>query len=100
MDKKVIEEQIIKNYQADEKMMILIYAQWCVNNEIDPLKLYGQAYPHQVKNNALKEALELTVPRSESEEISAQAVLNVLQLFGNDDLAFLVQEEIEKRERK
>ncbi|MEC5424649.1 hypothetical protein QGM71_14205 [Virgibacillus sp. C22-A2] len=100
MDKSEMERQIIENYQKDEKMMILIYAQWCINNDIDPGTLYKNAYPNQINNNALTEALELTVPAKDSDEISDLAVLNVLQLFGNDDLAFLVQGEIEKRKNK
>ena len=100
MNKKEIEERVIENYQNDERMMILIYAQWCINNDLDPKAMYIEAYPDQIDNVALKDALELTIPKKESEYIDDQAVLNVLQLFGNDDLAFGVQEEIEKRERK
>ncbi|MFS0675012.1 hypothetical protein [Ornithinibacillus sp. 179-J 7C1 HS] len=96
MDRKQIEEQIIKNYQSDEKMMILIFAQWCINHDLDPVTLYNSAYPNQLKNHALEEAMELTVPKNEAGEISNETVLNVLQLFGNDDLAFIVQSEIEK----
>ncbi|SHG08737.1 hypothetical protein [Ornithinibacillus halophilus] len=97
MDPKEIEKQVIENYQNDEKMMILIYAQWCINHDLDPISLYEEAYPGQMKNTALKEAMELTVPKKESEEIPVQTVLNVLQLFGNDDLAFLVQREVDKK---
>ncbi|MFD1038318.1 hypothetical protein ACFQ3N_07820 [Virgibacillus byunsanensis] len=99
MDKKEMEQQVIESYQNDEKMMILVYAQWCINNDLDPKSLYKQAYPSQVNNNALKEALELTVPKKESEEIPDDTVMNVLQLFGNDDLAFMVQEQIDKRKK-
>ena len=99
MDKKQLEEQIIKNYQNDEKMMILIFAQWCINNDMDPEELYKTAYPYQAINKALEEAMELTVPKTESDEISNQTVLNVLQLFGNDELAFVVQGEIDKQRR-
>ncbi|WP_188456116.1 hypothetical protein [Virgibacillus oceani] len=96
MDNKDIEKQVIESYQNDEKMMILIYAQWCINNGHDPRELYQKAYPDQMKNAALNEALELTVSKEESEEIPNQTVINVLQLFGNDDLAFLVQAEIDQ----
>ncbi len=89
-----MEQKIIESYQHDEKMMILIYAQWCINHDLDPKELYQQAYPHQVKNPELKAALELTVPKKESEPIADQTVLNVLHLFGNDDLAFVVQHEM------
>ncbi|WP_090867766.1 hypothetical protein [Oceanobacillus limi] len=99
MDRKEMEERVIESYKSDEKMMILVYAQWCINNGIDPVNLYGKAYPDQLKNQALVEAMELTVPKEESEEIPNQTVLNVLQLFGNDDLAFLVQEQIDQQKR-
>lgn len=94
MNKKVIE-----NYQNDERMMILIYAQWCINNDLDPQRLYEEAYPEQIKNKILVDVLELTVPKKEAELVPDVSILNVLQLFGNDDLAFLVQEEIEKRDK-
>lgn len=97
MDKSEIEQKVIKNYQDDEKMMILIFAQWCINHDLEPKNLYIKAYPAQRKNHALNEALELTVPKAESDDIPDQTVLNTLQLFGNDDLAFIVQAEIEKR---
>ncbi|MFZ3579428.1 hypothetical protein [Virgibacillus sp. DJP39] len=96
-DQKEMEKRVIESYQNDEKMMILIYAQWCINNDLEPKVLYEQAYPSQMKNSALKEALELTVTKEESEEIPDSTVLNVLQLFGNNDLAFIVQEQIDKR---
>ncbi|MBD3108462.1 hypothetical protein IEO70_08790 [Bacillus sp. AGMB 02131] len=96
MNKNAIEQQIIKNYQSDEKMMILVFAQWCVNHDLNPEELYLRAYPHQSANPALKEALELTVPKEEAGAIANDTVLNVLSLFGNDDLAFIVSEEINK----
>lgn len=100
MNQKEIEQRVIENYQSDERMMILIYAQWCINNDLDPKEMYIEAYPDQINNIALKDALELTVAKKESEHIDDQIVLNVLQLFGNDDLAFAVQTAIENREKK
>ncbi|WP_246943417.1 hypothetical protein [Bacillus pinisoli] len=97
MDKKELEQNIIANYQKDEKMMILIFAQWCINHDLDPEALYLKAYPNQVNNQYLREAMELTVDKQEAGEISDQTLLAVLSLFGNDDLAFIVSEEIEKR---
>jgi hypothetical protein len=98
MNDKQIEEKIIENYQGEENMMILIFAQWCVNHDLDPEALYLQAYPEQSANPALKEALELTVSKAEAGEIGDQTLLGVLSLFGNDDLAFVVTEEIRKTE--
>ncbi len=100
MEQKEIEKRIIENYQSDERMMILVFSQWCVNQRLDPLKLYERAYPSQPKNAVLEETMELTVPKEESEKIADETLLQVLQLFGNDDLAFVVQEEIEKRDHK
>ncbi|MET3292836.1 UNVERIFIED_CONTAM: hypothetical protein ABID98_005533 [Brevibacillus sp. OAP136] len=97
MNKKEMEEQVIQNYQRDEGMMILIFAQWCVNNGLDPQELYCRAYPTQHENPLLKQMTELTVPIEESEEIPDATLLGVLSIFGNDDLAFVVSEEIEKR---
>jgi len=100
MSKKEMEDKIIESYQNDERMMILVYAQWCINNELDPQTLYEEAYPEQMTNKTLQDVLELTVPKEESENIPDQTVLNVLQLFGNDDLAFIVQREIDRLDKK
>ncbi|WP_419887373.1 hypothetical protein ACN6MT_18070 [Neobacillus niacini] len=96
MDQKQLEEKIIQNYQGEEKMMILVFAQWCINHDLNPEELYLRAYPHQAKNIALKEAMELVVSKEESGEIGDETLLGVLSLFGNDDLAFVVTDEIAK----
>jgi hypothetical protein len=96
MHKKELEKRIIEQYQQDENMMILVFAQWCVNRDLDPISLYKRAYPSQQINNSLLKTIDLTVSKDESEDIADETVLNVLQLFGNDDLAFIVAEEIEK----
>lgn len=96
MDQKKLEEKIIQNYQGEEKMMILVFAQWCINYDLNPEELYLRAYPHQAKNIALKEAMELVVSKEEAGEIGDETLLGVLSLFGNDDLAFVVTEEIAK----
>ncbi|MEI3598339.1 MULTISPECIES: hypothetical protein [Oceanobacillus] len=96
MNAKEMEKRVIENYQNDERMMILIFAQWCVNNNLDAQELYNKAYPNQLNNAILDEVVEETVPKNEADEIPTVTVLQVLQLFGNDDLAFVVQEESEK----
>ncbi len=98
-DKQEYEKRVIESYKSDERMMILIFAQWCINNTLDPKELYMQAYPEQAKNIALKDALALTVSMEESEAIPDHSVINVLEIFGNNDLAFIVTEAIEKRDR-
>lgn len=97
MDLTDKEKYIIEQYEQEEQMMVLIFAQWCVNNELDPIALYEQAYPAQMKNKALQEQLTQTVPKKESEEITTEMVLYALQVFGNDDLAFVVQEAADKK---
>ncbi|MCM3740477.1 hypothetical protein M3210_09355 [Oceanobacillus luteolus] len=99
MDKKEVEKRIIENYQNDERMMILIFCQWCVNHDLDPQELYGRAYPEQPSNALIEEMKESTVSKEESDVISDATLLQVLQLFGNNDLAFIVQEEVEKRDK-
>ncbi|MDF0725548.1 hypothetical protein PY093_02325 [Cytobacillus sp. S13-E01] len=96
MSSKELESKIIENYQNDENMMILIFAQWCVNHDLNPEELYLSAYPTQSSNNNLKEAIELTVGKDEAGAIHNDTLLGVLSLFGNDDLAFVVTEEISK----
>ncbi|HAM82244.1 hypothetical protein [Ornithinibacillus bavariensis] len=97
MDKKAMEDYIIEKYQHDEKMMILVFAQWCINRDLDPMELYHAAYPSQGKKKVLEEMIELTVPKKDSEEIADETVLAVLQLFGNDSLAFVVQQIIDNQ---
>ncbi|SFD91636.1 hypothetical protein SAMN05428981_102308 [Bacillus sp. OV194] len=97
MDPNEIENKIIQNFKQDEGMMILVFAQWCINQGIDPKQLYFRAYPGQNENELLNHMLEQTVPKEEAEEIPDATVLGVLSLFGNEDLAFEVSNEIERR---
>ncbi len=99
MNEKELEEKIIENYKDQENMMILVFAQWCINHDLDPEEMYLRAYPNQHTNQALREAIELTVPKEEAGEVSDETLLGVLSLFGNDDLAFVVTEEIQKRKK-
>jgi hypothetical protein len=100
MNNKEIEDKIISNYQKDENMMILVFAQWCVNNDLDPAEVYKKAYPGQGNNPALQQGIDLTVPKEESEEIPDSTLLGVLSLFGNTDLAIVVSEEINKEAKR
>ncbi|WP_216829594.1 hypothetical protein [Alkalihalobacterium elongatum] len=100
MSKKQLEEQIIQNFQQDEQMMVLVFAQWCINHDLYPEELYLRAYPNQLSNPALQQALSLTVSKEEAGPIPDNTVLGVLSLFGNDDLAFIVAEEIAKRNKQ
>ena len=69
---KSVEERIAESYRQDEDMMILVFAQWCVNHGLDPAELYRKAYPNQPDNERLARVLELTVPKEEAGEIPDQ----------------------------
>ncbi|WP_050180625.1 hypothetical protein [Domibacillus robiginosus] len=97
---KEMEEFIVQSYHKEENMMILVFAQWCINHDLDPEAVYLKAYPDQAENQALKDALALTVPKEEAGEVPDETLLGVLSLFGNDDLAFIVTEEIARRDGK
>jgi len=92
-------EEVIRAYKEQEKMMVLIYAQWCVNNNFDCVELYEEAYPEQVDHSILKEVIHETVSKKESEEITDDVLFSVLGTFGNTDLIFVIQERLEKRKR-
>ncbi|WP_100372855.1 hypothetical protein [Bacillus sp. FJAT-45037] len=95
MNKKELEEKIIGQFKQEEQMMILVFAQWCINHDLEPVELYKRAYPTQVDNPSLKQALDLTVSKEEAGEIEDATLLGILSLFGNEDLAFVVTEEME-----
>ncbi|MDR4433563.1 hypothetical protein [Bacillus tequilensis] len=95
------EKQLAEAYERDENMMILVFAQWCVNHDLDPLELYGKAYPQQKLNESLKKTMDdLVVPKHEAEHIPDQAVIGVLEMFGNTDLAQAVHEAISERNQQ
>jgi hypothetical protein len=98
MNQKEIEAQVIRNYRQDEQLMIHVFAQWCVNHDLDPAELYRRAYPQQSANQALHQTMELLVPKDEAGEIADETLLGVLSLFDNEELAFIVTEEIAKRD--
>ena len=96
---KTVDERVIENYQKDEQMMILIFAQWCVNNEVDANELYQRAYPEQARNHLLEEIFKETLEAGKSNQVDDATVFNVLEIFGNSDLAFEVQGIIDKRKQ-
>ncbi|MFC7370655.1 hypothetical protein ACFQPF_03080 [Fictibacillus iocasae] len=96
MMKDQIGDQIVENYKKDEGMMILVFAQWCVNEGIDPKSLYLSVYPDQTKNDYVMHMLEQTVSKEEAEYIDCSTVAGVLSLFGNDDLAHMVLQTAKK----
>lgn len=85
-----MKNKVIEQYEQDENMMIQLFAQWCVNHDLDPFALYQTAYPEQTTNEALTTAVEET--EKNALEVDTQTVIQVLQLFGNDHLAYVVSE--------
>lgn len=94
MDQKSMTEYIIQKYQEDEHVMIQLFVQWCQNHEVDPILLYQKAYPAQ----GLNEAMNTIINNNEQIDldIDASTLIEILQLFGNDDLAFAVSEEVNR----
>lgn len=96
-DTKSLDEQVIENYQKDERMMVLVFAQWCVNNEVDANELYKKAYPEQQTNALLVEAFKEATEAGKTDQVDDITVFSVLEIFGNSDLAFEVQAVVDKR---
>ncbi|TFE00115.1 hypothetical protein [Jeotgalibacillus sp. R-1-5s-1] len=94
MNQKEMEQYIIQKYQEDEKIMVLLFIQWCQEQNLDPEKLYKEAYPTQPANSLLKQLIEDQV--STDLEIDAGTLINVMQVFGNDDLAHVISVYAEK----
>ena len=100
MNQKEREAFIIEQYQAGEDQMILLFAQWCYNNDLDALALYREAYPNQEVSARLLEINDGRIDPKEAEEIDTSLLLEVLQLYGNNDLAFVVANYAEGLEEK
>ncbi|AQU78115.1 MULTISPECIES: hypothetical protein [Planococcus] len=98
MDYENRDEYIIKKYQQDEQIMVQLFVQWCINYQLNPAELYQRAYPQQLQSSVLTAAIDQA--DGEKLDLSHETLLDVLQMFGNDDLAFVVSEEIEKLSKK
>lgn len=83
---------IIQKYKQEETLMILLYAQWCINHELDPEMIYEKAYPHQPKNQQLLDAIDQTLPKAEADPVPLSSLLEVLSWFEQNELAFYVSE--------
>ena len=99
MEFKSIDELVIQKYQEDEQVMIQLFAAWCINHELNPNELYSRAYPDQQANPSLQKVLK-EMDETERIEIGNETMIDVLQMFGNDDLAFVVTDEIERISKK
>ncbi|WP_152396558.1 hypothetical protein [Paenibacillus guangzhouensis] len=96
MNRQEMERQMVEQFERDERMMILVFAQWCINHDLDPVALYTRAYPQQADNVELREALKIAVPKEEAGPIGEHIVLGMLAAYNNDELAAVVTEEIAK----
>lgn len=88
---------VIEQYQEKERLMVQVYVQWCVNHDVDPVEIYEKAYPSQEKNIVLAEVVEEGMEVEDPSSIDIMTLFEVLQLYGNEDLAIAIQEEVEKR---
>ena len=59
----------------------------------------ARAYPEQQENETMKKIVE-EAKYEEEIDIDNETMLDVLQLFGNDDLAFILTDEIERLSKK
>lgn len=100
MNSKEIEEWVAANYQRDEQMMVDAFTQWCINHDLDPVELYIRAYPNQAANDALNQAVSLSLPKEEAPVIDDDALLHILMVFDNEELGFVVSGEIAKRKTR
>lgn len=94
-----IDEQIIEKYKEEEKLMVRLFVEWCSNYQVDPHTLYNKAYPEQPNNPLLQSVLD-EISDDEKLDIDNETMLDVLQMFGNYDLAFIVTDEIENQAKK
>src|SRR5699024_2224609 len=81
-------------------MMILIFGQWGVNNEVDAYELYKRAYPEQASNQLLANIFKETLEAGKSDQVDDTTVFSVVEIFGNSDLAFEVQGVNDKRKQE
>lgn len=99
IDRKERDQYIIEHYQAGEKGMILLFAQWCLNHQLDPYVLYEQAYPNQAGLTLLGEIMAHTVDPKEADPIETALLIDALQAYGNDALVFVIMEYLNRDEK-
>lgn len=54
----------------------------------------------QMNNSILKEVIDWTVDASESDPIDTEMIIQILQAYGNDDLAMIVFEKSQEMKQK
>ncbi|MBU5594709.1 hypothetical protein KQI76_05995 [Amphibacillus sp. MSJ-3] len=100
MDQKEREQFLIEQYQAGEDQMILLFTQWCFNHDLDAIALYQEAYPNQLVSTKLLEINNKYPELKETAQIDTSLLLEVLQLYENYDLAFVVSNYADQLKRK
>lgn len=95
LNQQSIQDFIIQKYQDEEKTMVHLFVEWCRAHEYDPHTIYHTAYPEQGENPILSEIYK-ELQDQKPLHIQTDTLLNVLQIFGNDELAFVITELIEK----
>lgn len=82
-------KEIIARYQQDEQTMIRLFIDWCRQYDIDPVQIYTVAYPTQPQNDLLQ-ALMVEAEQASPLDVPTATLLDALQLFGNEELAFVI----------
>lgn len=90
-----IDAFIIQKYKEEEDLMIRLFIQWCHNHEVDPHQIYQIAYPEQQTNQRLQELL-LEAEEEQEFQIDDETMFDVLQIYGNDALAFVMSEVLQR----
>lgn len=99
MKEQSIQDFIIQKYQDEERTMVHLFIEWCRNHDYDPHKIYHRAYPEQAKNPILTEILQ-ELDDQKPIHIPNRTLLEILQMFGNDELAFVITDLIEQAPNK
>ncbi len=92
------EKQLTEAYERDENMMILVFAQWCVNHDLDPMELYAKAYPQQKLNESLKKPWTIWSCQN-TKQSTFRPDCHCGEMFGNTDLAQALHEAISGRKQ-
>lgn len=95
MDRQQLQELIMKKYQDEERTMVHFFVEWCREHNYDPHSIYKMAYPNQPENPILSEIMA-TLNGQEPLHIPDNTLLEVLQVFGNDELTFVIADLVEK----
>lgn len=96
MNKQELQDFIIKKYQDEERMMVHLFIEWCCENKLDPHTIYQLAYPNQEKNPVITELME-NLTDQQPLHIPNETLLDILQVFGNDELAFVIADLLESK---